>query len=150
MTNPTFGSILDTPSQSIEKPKPFPVGTYLWSVKGLPRQDVSAKKKTEFVEFTLQCLQAGEDVDQEALAEFLKGKSIGEKTTKLTYYITEDAIWRLKDFLDHCGIEDDEGITLRQRISGTPGCQVFGTMKHEVSEDGQTIYAKIGSTAAVE
>lgn len=147
--NPTFGSILDTASLSVEKPKPLPVGTYICSVKGLPKQDVSAKKKTEFVEFTLQILGVHDDVDQTALAEVLKGKSLSEKTIRATYYITEDAVWRLKDFLDHCGVEDGEGISLRQRVSATPGAQVNATIRHRPSDDGTSIYAELGGTAPV-
>src|SRR5262245_54045316 len=99
----TFGSILDKPSASVERPKPMPVGTYLWIVQGLPRYDKSSVKKTEFVEFTLRPLQASEDVDLEALDAVggLDGKS-----TKATYYLTEDAVWRLKDFLDNCGVDE--------------------------------------------
>lgn len=147
MNNPNFGSILDQPSENIEKPKPLPVGTYICSVKGLPKMDVSSKKKTEYVEFTLQILGAHDDVDQEALAEALKGKALSEKTIRATYYLTEDAVWRLKDFLDHCQVEDGPGISLRQRISATPGCQVNASLKHRPSEDGTSIYAELGSTA---
>ena len=147
--NPNFGAILDTPSAAIDKPKPLPVGTYLCSVKGQPKFDVSSQKKTEYTEFTLQILQAHEDVDHEALQECLKGKALSEKTIKATYYLTEDAIWRLKEFLDHCGIEDGEGISLRQRIGGAAGCQVWATIKHEPSNDGTSIFAKLGATAAV-
>jgi hypothetical protein len=147
MNNPNFGSILDQPSEAIEKPKPLPVGTYICSVKGLPKMDVSAKKKTEFVEFQLQILGAHDDVDQEALAEALRGKALSEKTIRATYYLTEDAVWRLKDFLDHCGVEDGAGVSLRQRISATPGAQVNASIRHRPSEDGTTIYAELGSTA---
>lgn len=154
-TAPNFGSILDRPSESIERPKPLPVGTYLWVVKGQPRQDKSSRKGTEFVEYTVEPLQAAEDVDQEALHEALTNKQTGEvkplqaKQRKVTFYITEDAIWRLKDFLDHCGVEDGKNISLRQRISGANGCQFLGAIRHEASEDGSTIYDRIGQTTAV-
>lgn len=145
--NPNFGSILDTPSESVKRPSPLPVGTYYCTVKGQPKFDVSAKKKTEYAEFTLQIMQVLEDVDPEALTEALNGKSISEKTIRATYYLTEDAIWRLKDFLDHCGVEDTG--TLRQRISGAPGCQVLATIRHRPSEDGTSVFAELGGTAAV-
>ena len=74
MNNPTFASILDRPSGDTEKPKPLPVGTYSAMVKGLPEEGKSSQKKTPFVKFTLQLLQAADDVDPEALAENLKGK----------------------------------------------------------------------------
>lgn len=150
MANPNFGSVLDRESSSVERPKPMPVGTYLCVVKGQPKFDVSSKKKTEFAEFSLYVLQAAEDVDQEALAEALNGKPLAEKTIRATYYLTEDAIYRLKEFLDHLGIEETPGMTLRQRISGAPGRQVLAAIRHRPSDDGTAVYAELASTAAVE
>lgn len=145
-TAPNFTSILDRPASSIEKPKPWPVGTYTAVVTGLPRQDKSAKKQTPFVEFTLKPLQAEEDVDQEAL-EAMGG--LGEKTIRNTYYTTEDATWRLIKFLEDCGLEAEEDESIRQLLDKTPGCQVKINIKHRASDDGETIFAEIGSTAAV-
>lgn len=139
---PNFGTLLDTPSQSVERPKPLPTGSYLCVVKGQPRQDKSSKKGTEFVEFTLQPISALDDVDQEELTAM---GGFADKTIKATYYLTENSIWRLKDFLDHCGIAD-EG-TLRQRIDETPNCQVLAVLKHEASDDGQSIFARLARTA---
>lgn len=145
MSTPNFASILDKPSSEVERPKPLPVGTYLWAVNGMPRYDKSSKKQTEFVEFTLNCLGAGEDVDQEALAAMggFQGKQM-----KATYYLTENSLWRLKEFLDHCGI-DPEG-SLRQRVEQAAGCQVVGQITHEASQDGQSVFARLGNTAQPE
>lgn len=143
---PNFGSILDRQSSEIERPKPLPVGTYTCVVKGLPKYDKSSKKQTEFVEFTLQPLAAGDDVDAddlEAMGGFLN------KTIRATYYLTEDALWRLKDFLTHLGIEEGD-MSLRQRIGEATGRQVLATIKHQASEDGEAVYAQLGKTAAVE
>lgn len=141
-----FGSILDTPSAAVEKPKPLPVGSYITQVKGLPRFDKSSKKQTEFVEFDLQFLAAGEDVDQEALAAIggFQGKSI-----KATYYLTETALWRLKEFLDACDIEEGE-LTLRQRIENAAGAQVGISVNHEPSQDGESVFARVGKPFKVE
>lgn len=143
---PNFGAILDRPSTEIERPKPLPVGTYTCVVKGLPRYDKSTKKGTEFVEFVLQPLAAGEDVDEEALKEM---GGFQNKTIRATYYLTEDAVWRLKKFLDDCGIEEGD-LSLRQRIEQAPGSQVYAYMKHQASDDGQSVYAQLSNTAPVE
>jgi hypothetical protein len=121
----------------------MPVGTYLCVVQGLPRFDKSSKKQTDFVEFTLQPIQAAEDVDQEALAEMG-----GLRSIRHTFYITEDAAWRLKEFLDHCGIDLD-GKSLRQGIDETPNSQVLVSLSHEASQDGTAKYARVASTAPV-
>jgi hypothetical protein len=144
-TTPNFGALLDTPSSEVERPKPLPAGSYTAVVHGLPRYDKSTKKQTEFVEFTLNLLAAGDDVDEGELKEM--GGFAG-KTMRATYYITDTALWRLKDFLDHLGIED-EG-SLRQRIEEAPGKQVGIFIKHEPSQDGTTFFAQIGKTFVVE
>lgn len=144
-STPNFGALLDTPSSDVERPKPLPAGSYVCMVQGLPRYDKSAKKQTEFVEFTLKFLSAEEDVDAEELKEM---GGLADKTIKDTYYITETSLWRLKDFLDNCDIED-EG-TLRERIEETSGKQVGVFIKHEASQDGQSIFARVGKTFKVE
>lgn len=141
-----FGSILDTPSNAVEKPKPLPQGSYIAVVQGLPRFDKSSKKQTEFVEFTLKLLSAGEDVDAEELAAM---GGIAEKTIKATYYLTETALWRLKDFLDHAQIEEGDA-TLRQRVEAAAGAQVGVFINHEASQDGESVFARVGRTFVAE
>ena len=76
--------------------KPLPPGTYRCTVTGMPRYDKSAKKQTPFVEFTLTPTSARDDVDKEDLAAM---GGVAGKTIKATYYLTEDAAWRLKKFI---------------------------------------------------
>lgn len=145
---PNFGALLDRPSTEIERPKPLPAGTYSTMVQGLPRFDKSTKKQTEYVEFTLKILAAGEDVDADDLASM---GGIGDKTMKSTYYITENSLWRLKDFLAHCGLDvESKKTSLRQLIDDTPGKQVGIYVKHRASEDGTAVYAEIGKTLPIE
>lgn len=147
MAKAQFESILDKPASEIERPKPLPQGTYVCTVKGLPRFDKSSKKQTPFVEFTLQPIEAGEDVDEDNL------KAMGgfkNKTIRATYYETEDAIWRLKKFIEDCGVEIEDGASLRQLIEECPGKQVTAYVKHQASEDGQSVFAQLASTAPVE
>lgn len=150
---PSFTSILDTPSDQVERPKPMPVGQYVCIVQGQPRFDKSTKKQTEFVEFLLKFNEALE-VDEDALNEWLvkpdgSSKNLAEQTIKATYYLTETALWRLNDFLDHCGA-GDKSMSIRQRIAETPGCGVVVTIKHEASQDGSAVFARVADTAAVE
>lgn len=147
MNAPNFAALLDKPSSEIERPKPLPVGTYVAVVQGMPRYDKSSKKQTDFVEFTLKLQAAGEDVDAEELAAV---GGIADKTMKDTYYITEQALWRLKEFLTNCGLETDGDASLRELIEETPGKQVGISIRHEASQDGQSIFARIGKTFAVE
>lgn len=146
-TKTSFSSVLDMPADSVERPKPLPVGSYVCIVQGQPRIDKSAKKGTEFSEFTLKLLEPLDDVDEDALKEY---GGIKDKTTKVTFYHTENSIYRLKEFIEHCGVEIEEGVSLRQLIGEVTGQQVVAHVAHEASDDGQMIFARVKSTAAVE
>lgn len=153
MAAPQLASILDRQYGDAERPKPLPVGTYRTVVTGAPRFDKSARKGTPFVEFTLKFLSAEDDVDEDDLAHALTKKSgetvpLSSKTTRVTFYETEDAIWRLDEFIKHCGV-DAEGMSRRQAIAECQNCEVLVFMKHTPSEDGEQMYANVSKTAAV-
>ena len=147
----TFGSILDRAPSEIEKPKPLPQGSYVTLLVGQPRFDKSTKKQTEYAEFTHKILSAGEDVDADALKTYLgDSKKLTDVLMKNTYYLTEGATWRLKDFLEHCGIDMDALDSLREGVEETPGKQVGIFINHEGSQDGTSVFARIGKTFVVE
>lgn len=150
---PNLADILDTPASEIERPKPLPVGSYVAMVKGRHREDVSSKKGTPFVEFTLQLLEAMDDVDPDDLQEALTKPSgdvipLREKTVRATYYVTEDAKWRLKKFLTDLGIDAD-GVSLKQMLDEAPGKHCRIVIKHQTSEDGEATFANVSATARI-
>jgi uncharacterized iron-regulated membrane protein len=142
----TFSSILDRKGTDIKRPPPMPVGTYVWVVKGLPRFDKSSKKQTDFVEFNVVALQALDDVDPGDL-EAMGG--VVDKTTTITFYLTEKSAYRLTEFMhDDLGIDDDQ--ETRAMIDQTPGKQFLGHVKHVPSSDGKGVYWEIDQTAPLE
>ncbi len=143
MTMANFSDILDLETSETERPKPLPQGTYTCVVQGLPRYDKSSKKQTPFVEFTLAPNGVLDDVDAEALEDM--GGFAG-KTIRATYYLTDDALWRLKEFLAHCGIEDGK---YRDCIDQTPGCSVGAVLRHKASQDGTGVFAELARTVAL-
>lgn len=146
----SFGSILDRAPSEIEKPKPAPVGSYITSIVGQPRYDKSSKKQTEFVEFTHKFISAGDDVDADELKEFLGDRKLSDITMKNTYYLTETALWRVKEFLEHASIDLDDHESLRSAIEATPGAQVGLFINHEPSQDGTSVFARVGKTFVAE
>ena len=147
----SFASILDRAPTEIERPKPLPVGSYTTVLVGQPRYDKSTKKQTEFVEFMHKFIGFGEDVDEGDLKEVLGDRALNDMTMKNTFYLTEGSIWRLKEFLTNCGLDtEDEKTSLRELIEETPGRTVGIFINHEASQDGQSIFARIGKTFVVE
>jgi hypothetical protein len=158
-TPKSFESILDMPISELTRPKPLPQGTYKTTVRGLPKIDKSTKKGTEFSEYTLQILEAYDDVDQEALAEVLtKGNGevqrLQDRSLRLTFYHTQASGFRLADFLvKDLGIdkfdEDGNERSPRELMQEAPGRQVAVHVKHDPSPDGETMYANIDKTFPV-
>lgn len=154
-----FASVLDKPSTEVGRPKPLPVGSYIGIVQGLPKIDKSTKKQTEYSEYTVKIVQAQDDVDEDDLKNALTKASgevqnLTDKTVKITYYHTDDSLWRLKQFFEHLDIpeEDDDGdtLTMRQRMQLVPNRQIGFYIKHTASDDGEAVYANVDKTFKVE
>lgn len=144
---PHFATILDEAPSEVVRPKPLPAGTYTCVVRGQPRYDKSSKKRTPFVEFSLAAIAAGEDVDFEEL-EACGG--IDGKIIRATYYLTEDAAYRLDEFHSHCGIDLGIEASRRQRCEEVVNAQVTAVMRHRASDDGTAVYAELARTAPAE
>lgn len=148
MTEPNFQSILDKPTSDIKPPQPLPPGTYLCLVEGQPNLGKSSQKQTDFVEYTAKVLQPQPDVTPESIEA--AGGVVG-KTTRLTYYITDAAVYRLKQFLvESLGIDDAGGTRpLRQMLSEAMGKQVYVKIRHRPNEQGDGMRAEVESTTKV-
>lgn len=154
---PSFESILDMPAQDVERPKPIPAGTYDAIVQGLYEEGVSSQKRTPFVQFAFAIQAADADVDEDELSEFLTAKdgstkslqSVVLKNNSTKFYTTPDSMFRLTDFFDHCGIDQD-GKTIRQCLSETPNCTVKILIGHTASQDGSQIFAELKKTMSSE
>lgn len=142
---PTFEEILNKPASEIKPPEALPVGTYHAMVDGPPEPGKSSQKQTDYLRFKFKILQPMGDVDAAKAAE----QQVNGKTITSDYYITDGAVWRLKELLvDHLGIEEEKK-SLREMVSEAPGQQVLVKLKHELSQDGKRVYHRVDSTAHV-
>lgn len=147
MSTPNFADILDESPAEVSAPLPLPQGTYVCVVAGAPVYDKSTKKQTPYVEFTLRPLAAEADVDPTELEETggLEGK-----TLRATFYLTEDAVYRLDEFHQHCGIDLEDGQSRRQRNDAVMNAEVRAFVKHETSADGSRIFARFNRSLPAE
>lgn len=144
MSVPNFASLLDAAPTEINRPKPLPIGTYLCVVSGQPEYGTSSKKGTPFVQFTLRPIAAEADVDEEDLAAL---GGIEGKTLRNTFYITEDAVYRLDEFHEHCGLDLDDETSRRNRNDEVVNAQVRAVVKHRDANDGSgNVYTEIART----
>jgi hypothetical protein len=145
-----FESILDQPfEEKAERPKPLPVGTYLTVIQGPPEEGVSNQKKTPFIRFTHKIVSAADDVDPDALDEI---GGIADRTVANTYYLSENALYRLDDFFEHCGVDLDQAkkrkMSRKAIAESLQNSEVYITIRHRPSQDGKDMFAEISGTAA--
>ena len=139
-----FNALLDKQVDKAERPKPTPAGTYTFAVKKHEFGE-SKQKKTPYVEFTVGLIAPGQDVDQ---AELSQVENWNQREMRLTFYLTEDSLFRLREFSEHCGL-DISGKTFSQIIPDLTGCQFTGMVEHQVStRNPGDVFANIGRTAA--
>jgi len=139
-----FRSLLSKPMDEIERPKPWPAGTYYGSITD-HKFDVSAQKRTPYVRFTIQASSAGDNIDPSDL----EGIDLSKKPLRKDYYLTEDALYRVKAMLESIGITT-EGRALGECIPETRNAQVMFEVTQRNSPDGREIYNDVGDLVGVE
>lgn len=152
MAQTNLTSILDKPYKEPEAPKPLPPGTYGTQIVGMPRFDVN-KNGNAFFEIQHKLINAGEDVDEEALTEALTSadgevRSLSEIILKNNYFY-ESAAWRVDQLLKDCGFEVDGTTSRRECLEGLPGLTVGISIIHKPRQDGKGIFATIERTVAL-
>ena len=139
-----FADILDQPADAVKAPALLPPGTYSSVVVGLPESGSSSQKQTPFFRFTHRITGAHEDVNETDLEEAFPNGLDGKEITN-TFYLTENSAFMLVDFLKNCGI-DTEGKTIRAMVDEVPNAEVGIVVKHEPSQDGTRIFARVART----
>jgi hypothetical protein len=114
-----FSALLSKPLDEVKAPVPLPAGTYYGIIKEY-KFDESPEKKTPFIRFTIQLTGAGDDVYVEEVASIEWSK----KQLRKDFYLTEDALFRFKKFLETLGI-DTVGKSFDSLIPETQGAKVL-------------------------
>lgn len=148
---PSFSSILDEPASEARRPPTIPRGYYICVVQG-HRIDRSSLKQTEFVEYTLKVLSVWEkdgipQADEDELADFGEVK---DQLIRVTFYLTDKSKYRLREFLEHCGVEIEPGASFSQLIPEATNCQVIAHVVHEPWQSGEGVNARVRGTAPIE
>lgn len=133
MATADFKSILSHKVGSIEKPKPLPTGTYLAIIEGWEASEIG-QKKTPGARVTFKLLQPEADVDMDQLEELGGLAAVTKRKVNTTLWLTEDALYRAKEFIeDVCKIDVGER-TLGECFPDMVGCQVKVVLKHRFSD----------------
>lgn len=132
-----FASLLSKPVESAERPKSKPAGTYRGIVENY-KFDTSREKKTPYVRFGVTSVMAGDDVDRDRLAHI----DLTKYKPYVDFYITDDALFRLREFIESCGI-DTKGRDFNETIPEVKSKGVIFTVIEEPTQDGQGMRNRI-------
>lgn len=144
MSTANFEALLNTQADEIEPPKPMPAGSYTFNIT---RHDLTevGEKNTPVCDFYCKPVAAGDDVDQDELPDNWR-----EKEMRLRFFLTEAAMFRLKDFLKEDLELETAGRAIGELIPEGINQQFLGQVEHSRSRDGKSTFANINDTAPAE
>lgn len=94
-----FNKLLSVSADDVKAPKPLPAGTYHGVIKSYKFGE-SSQNKTPYVRFDIGIQSAGADIVPEDLEEI----DLSKKKLYRDYYLTTEALYRLKELIQSCNI----------------------------------------------
>lgn len=135
-----FKSLLSKPVDAVEKPRPLPAGTYFGKIAKYEFLEAKNEKKTPYMRAHLALHSAADDVS----SDDLRGIDITKKTLRRDFYLTDDALYRLKELIESCKIPTG-GRTLSETIPDLLNAQVMVSVTQRSSQTGDEIYNDVSS-----
>lgn len=109
---PDLRDLLKTQVDTIEKPKLYPAGAYRGTVTKF-EYGKSAQKETPYVRYFVRLDEIAEGGG--LTEEDIEGITLGKQLFRTDFYLTADALFRLKDFMTALDIQTS-GLTLNEVI----------------------------------
>lgn len=131
MSAPNFAERLSKPADEIKRPPTLPAGTYYGVVN---RQEFgqSSQKKTDFCRYHLSITGPGDDID----LKDIEGIDLGKRQLRMDFYMTDDAEYRLVEFLKSVGVQTS-GRTLGELIPEAINAQVIMAVTLEMGQNNE-------------
>lgn len=139
-----FKELLSRPVESAERPPVKPAGTYHGVIKEY-KFDESRDKKTPFVRFVFSSLTPGADIHPSQLVNPKTGDQIdlSKWAPYKDFYLTEDALYRLREFLQSLGIPI-AGRQFDETIPESKGMPVIlSAVLNQSQKDNSEMYTNI-------
>ena len=148
MTTVNWDEILSKKTDEISRPETVPVGTYIGVITEF-KLDTSKNKGTPYCRYSIRPISPQGDVDQDALTKFGGIEKLASKLLNLDYYLTPDAQYRLKEFLERLGV-GISGRSLQAVIPDAVNKQVRIHVTHALNRERPTDppFANIDDIAA--
>lgn len=128
---PDFSQLLKKPAGEAKRPPALPAGTYPGIVSGQEQGD-SNRNKTPYVRFQVRLTGPADDVSQDELADI----DLAKRQMRRDYYLTDDALWRLDEFIKSCGIPT-EGRTYEEVLPEVIGQTVLVSVEQYLGTNNE-------------
>lgn len=138
-----FTKLNSIPMDTVTKPKALPAGTYFGTIKEF-KYDESKEKKTPFVQYIIVPTSNGDDVDPADL----DGIELTKKQLRCVFYLTQDSLFRVKEFLENVGIET-QGRSLGECIPDAVGLSVMLEVIQKPTQDNSDFYNEVKTIKSV-
>lgn len=161
---PNFADFAKQPVDELPEVKLMPEGTYIWTIREVPEQKISAKGNHDVLTFRLQCVGVPDNFENPNDLETF-GDPKGENRS-LTFIVTRadaqtdqtpDEISRqqarqMRDIsrfvFEHCGVDAD---SLEEALSACVNHQFLGYVQHEKdNRDERNLVERIQRTMPLE
>lgn len=137
-----FSELLKKPAGEAKKPPALPAADYPGIIKSFELGD-NNKNKTPYVRFHLGLLGAAETVDA---AEF-EGIDLSKRQLRRDFYLTEDSLWRLDEFLRAVGVES-AGRNYEEVLPEVVGKNVVVEVQQYLNQQTNEIGNQVGKLTA--
>jgi hypothetical protein len=144
-----FSALLSEKLDDVKRPPVKPPGTY-HAVIADYKMDVT-QKGVPFIQFSFSGLQPGEDIDESQLV--VDGERIDLTKWKPStrglsnFYVTAEAKFRLKEFLEELGI-NTSGRTFNETLPECKGMPVKLRVSMQATQDGKGFFNQIDGVEA--
>jgi hypothetical protein len=133
-----FSQMLRKPAGEAKKPQALPIGDYPGVITGFEVGD-NNKNKTPYVRYFVKLTGLAEGVDTSEL----DGADISKRQFRRDYYLTDDALWRMDEFLRSVGI-NSQGRTYEECLPEAVGAQVTAEVQQYMNQSNSEIGNQIG------
>lgn len=122
---PDFSMLLKKPAGEAKRPPTLPIGDYRGVVRSYETGD-NNQRQTPYVRFGLVLTEWPESIEE---ADRPDGVDLSKRQLRKDFFLTEDALWRLDEFIRSCGI-DPNGRAYEEVLPEVIGQPVLVQVQH--------------------
>jgi hypothetical protein len=139
---PDFSKLLRKPVDEAKKPNALPAADYPGIIKSFEIGDQN-KNKTPYVRFHVALTGWPDSVSEDDKVQNDKPVDLAKRQLRRDFYLTDDADWRLAEFLKSCGIST-AGRNFEETVPEAVGQAVLVEVQQYLNQTNSEIGNQIG------